>query len=223
MKHISCIIFDLDGTLTQTNELIFATFNHVARKYTDRTYTPQEIVAMFGPPEEVAVENIVGKDRVDEAMDDFLGFYGEHHPRMASAYEGIREMLEFLKNRGILLAIFTGKGKRTALITLEKIGIKSYFDIVVTGSDVRNHKPSAEGIRKVMERFGLEPNQVLMVGDAVSDVRAAHEAGVHIAAVLWDSYGKENVLKMDVDYFFHSVAEFVGWLESAVPSNGASR
>lgn len=223
MNRITCIIFDLDGTLTSTNELIYATFNHVSEKYIRKVFTPSEITAMFGPPEEIAIERLIGNEQLDDAMDDFYTFYEKHHPRMANAYEGIREMLEFLKSRGILLAIFTGKGKRTALITLEKIGIKNFFDLVVTGSDVQNHKPSAEGIRKVMQRFGLQPEQVLMVGDAVSDVKAAHEAGVQIAAVLWDSYGKENVLKMEVDYLFHSVTELVAWLRSAIPSNGANR
>src|SRR6266850_2078574 len=211
MKRLRCIIFDLDGTLTQTNELIFASFNHVAVKYANRTYTPQEIVALFGPPEEGAVEKIVGKDRLEEAMVDFLVFYEQHHPAMAELHAGIHDVLSFLRQRGIILAIFTGKGRPTTLITLEKFGIKRYFDLIVTGNDVQNHKPSADGIRKVMARFGLETDQVLMVGDAVSDVKAAHEAGVPVAAVLWDSYAKEKILQMNVDFTFHSVQEFESW------------
>ena len=71
MKPFSCIIFDIDGTLSQTNELIFATFNHVAEKYLGRTYTPPEIIGMFGPPEEIAVERLVGKEKFGEAIADF--------------------------------------------------------------------------------------------------------------------------------------------------------
>lgn len=206
----------MDGTLTQTNELIFATFNHVAEKYIGKIYTPVEITKMFGPPEDIAIERLVGKDRLDKAMNDFYSFYERHHPRMANAYEGIRDMLDFLKSNGLLLAIFTGKGKRSTLISLDILGIKNYFDIIVTGNDVDNHKPSADGIRKVMARFGLEPEQVLMVGDAVADIKAAREAGVKVAAVLWDSYGKDKVLQMDVDYKFHSVKEFSDWLKSSI-------
>ena len=214
MKKFTCIIFDLDGTLTKTNELIFATFNHVAQKYTGKIYSPEEITSMFGPPEQIAIERLVGKDKIDEAMNDFYAYYEAHHPRMADAYEGIREMLEFLKTCGIILAIFTGKGKRSALITLDKIGVKNLFDIIISGNDVINHKPSSEGIRKVIDKFELEPGEVLMVGDSVADVKAAHEAGVEIAAVLWDSYGKENVMRMKVDYQFHSVKEFFEWVKS---------
>lgn len=213
MSPLSCVIFDLDGTLTQTNELIFATFNHVAEHYVKKVFTPSEITAMFGPPEEVAIERLVGSERTAAAMAEFYDFYERQHPRMADLYGGIRELLHDLKARGLLLAVFTGKGRRTAMITLEKIGIAHLFDIVVTGSDVVNYKPSAEGIRKVMGAFGLASDEVLMVGDSVSDVKAAHEAGVPVAAVLWDSYGRDRVLEMDVDYRFHSVEEFSRWLK----------
>ena len=219
MNQISCIIFDLDGTLSQTNELIFASFNHVSEKYVNRTLTDQQIVEMFGPPEEVALEKLVGKERADEAMDDFCDYYEEHHPRLASIYEGIDELLRSLHEGGTLLAIFTGKGKRTARITLEKLGIKQYFDLIVTGNDVTHHKPSADGIRKVLKTFHLAPSAALMVGDSVSDVKAAQEAGVPVAAVLWDSYGKQNVMKLGVEFQFHNVAEFSAWLKSKEPAH----
>jgi phosphoglycolate phosphatase-like HAD superfamily hydrolase len=61
-----------------------------------------------------------------------------------------------------------------------------------------------------------------MVGDSVSDIKAAHEAGVPVAAVLWDSYGKEKVLEMDVDARFHTVQEFSSWIRTAISGNGVS-
>lgn len=220
MKRFSCIIFDIDGTLTQTNELIYATFNHVAGKYIQKTFTPKEIVGMFGPPEEITIERLVGKQNYDSAIDDFYEYYEEHHPRLASTYDGMRELLETLKTRGMILAVFTGKGKETTCITLEQFGLGHFFDLIVTGSDVVNHKPSADGIRRILKTFSLLPEEVLMVGDAVGDVSAAREAGVGIASVLWDSYAKEKIMEMDVDYRFHSVGEFSSWLKSMIPSNG---
>jgi HAD superfamily hydrolase (TIGR01549 family) len=175
---------------------------------------------MFGPPELVAIERLVGADRLDDAMDDFFSFYETHHSNMANAHEGIVEILDFIKRCGVLLAIFTGKGRRTTLITLDTIGIKNYFDLIVTGDDVSNHKPSAEGIREIMNAFALTHEEVLMVGDAVADVDAAHEAGIPIAAVVWDSYCKEKVVRMNVDYLFHSVEEFAMWLREALPNKG---
>lgn len=222
MKHFRCVIFDLDGTLTQTNELIFATFNHVAKKYTDREYTPTEIVSMFGPPEEIAIQKIVGEDRVAEAMEDFHEFYRASHHKMASAYDGIPDVLEFLRTKGVLLAVFTGKGKKSALTTLRELGILKYFDIVVTGNDVRSFKPSGDGILRILSKFQVEAEDTLMVGDAVSDIKAAREAGVRVAAVVWDSYGKKEVLKLDPDFLFDDVAAFTEWIRDVMGTNGKS-
>ena len=206
------MIFDMDGTLTQTNRLIYDSFNYIAQKYEGKKYSESEITAMFGPPEEGALLNIVGPEKIGRAMKEYLEFYSANHDHLARLYSGIKEIVIGLKQRGVHVALFTGKGIDTTSITLEKFGLTAYFDYVVTGSDVVNHKPSAEGIHKIMHHFRLQPDEVLMVGDAVSDVKASREAGVNMAAVLWDSYGKEKVLQMKTEYVFHDVNEFSSWL-----------
>lgn len=213
MCAFRCVIFDMDGTLTQTNQLIFDSFNYIARKYQGREYSEPEITAMFGPPEEVALLHIVGKERIDTVLQEYLEFYRKNHSKLARLYPGIVELLEFLKQRHRFIALYTGKGIHTTSITLEEFGIRHYFDYIVTGNDVVNHKPSAEGIRKIMAHFGLKPDEVLMVGDSVADVKASHEAGVKIAAVLWDSYAKDKVLQMQTDYQFYTVEELTRWMK----------
>jgi HAD superfamily hydrolase (TIGR01549 family) len=203
----------MDGTLTQTSQLIYDSFNHVAQKYAGKTYTVPEITAMFGPPEEGALLAIVRQEQMDEVMKEYLSFYRTHHNRLARLFPGIEEVLKFTKERGKKLAIFTGKGIHTTTITLQEFYIDKYFDYVVTGNDVVNHKPSSEGLQKIMRHFALQPDNVLMVGDAVSDIEAAHDAGVKVAAVVWDSYAKEKVLQMKTDYVFYNVAEFHNWLK----------
>lgn len=219
MKNLKCVIFDVDGTITQTNELIFAAFNYVTAKYTGKTYTPAEITAMFGPPEEGTLEKIVGKQNIDAAMEDFLEYYRKKHSTMARLYPGITGIFEYLKQQGVLMAVFTGKGRYSTLITLTEFNIKNYFDIIVTGNDVTNHKPSGEGIKKILSYFGLLAENVLMVGDAVADVKASHEAGVPVAAVVWDSYGKDRVIKMDVDYLFDDVGKLKGFLIDSITNH----
>lgn len=212
MSKLKCVIFDMDGTLTQTNQLIFDSFNYIAVKYKGREYTESEITAMFGPPEEGALVGIVGQENLDQAMGEYLGFYRMHHDELARLYPGILDVLDYLKRRGIHRALFTGKGIHTTTITLEQFGLKPYFDFVVTGNDVVNHKPSAEGIHRILKHFELQPDEVLMVGDSVSDAKASREAGAKIAAVLWDSYSRDKVLQVSTDYVFHNVVEFSEWL-----------
>jgi pyrophosphatase PpaX len=218
MKHLKCIVFDMDGTLTQTNQLIYDSFNHIAQKYERKTYTIPEIHAMFGPPEEEALLRIVRPEQIDEVMKEYLAFYRTNHNSLARLFPGIEDILRYIKECGKTLAVFTGKGIQTTRITLQEFHIDQYFDYLVTGNDVVNHKPSSEGLRKIMERFAFQPDEILMVGDAVSDVKAAHEAGVKIAAVLWDSYAKDIVLKMKTDLVFHNVHELYTWLKEQFDS-----
>ena len=158
----------------------------------------------------------MGEEVLDEAMDELCRYYRSHHSRLAALHPGIEDALRFLKGRGIKLAVFTGKGKRTTDITLQELNIAHYFDLVVSGSDVTNHKPHHEGITKVLETFGLQPEQVLMVGDAISDVKASRAAGIHVAAVVWDSYDKEGMLQADTDYVFASVGEMLEWFKAHI-------
>jgi HAD superfamily hydrolase (TIGR01549 family) len=203
----------MDGTLTQTNQLIYDSFNHIAEKYIKKRLSQQEIIALFGPPEKEAVEKMIGSERIDAAMKEYYDFYHVRHNELASIFPGTKEILAFLRSKGVLIALFTGKGRRTTEITLEQFEISSYFDVTVTGDDVDEFKPSGDGIRKIMNKFSLHPGDVLMVGDAVADFRASRESGVAIASVLWDSYGKDEVLKLYPDFIFHEVRVFFDWLK----------
>lgn len=205
-------IFDIDGTLTSTNQLIFDSFNFIARKYLNTTFTDEEIIALFGPTEDVILKELCG-DKYEEARKDYYQYYSDHHD-IAGLYDGIKEILQYLKSSQYPIGIFTGKGREASLITLNILEVDHYFDLIVTGDDVANHKPSPEGILKFVNYSGLKPERVLMIGDSVSDVIASKEAGTKIASVLWDSYGLEEVKTMRSDYYFHSVDDLKDFLNT---------
>jgi len=214
MKKYKCIIFDMDGTLTQTNELIFDSFNHVAEKYLNKRLTPKGITDLFGPPERECMINMLGgTENLDSVMEEYYHFYRNEHNSLATMYPGTKNILDFLKSQNVIIALFTGKGRHSTDITLEEFGITKYFDVTMTGDDVDEFKPSGDGIKKIMQKFSLKPNEVLMVGDAVSDFKASREVGVEIASVVWDSYGKDEVLRLGSDFLFHDVPEFFEWLK----------
>ncbi len=223
MKKISCVIFDLDGTLADTSRLIFASFNHVAERYTGRSWSEPEILATFGPTEEVAIRSIVGAENAPAAIEEFHRFYKAGHPQMAAEHEGIREVLEYLRSQGTILALFTGKGKRTTLVTLPALGLDAYFDLIVTGDDVLNHKPSADGIRKVLATYPVADGEVLMVGDSAADILAAREAGIPVAAVAWDPFARGQSAAPEPDFSFSSVKEFSHFLRAILSTSVGAR
>ena len=214
MEKFTGIIFDIDGTLTSTNELIFASFNHIAEKYLQKQFTNKEIAAMFGPTEDVILKQWC-PDNYDAARKDYYDFYEQNHS-MADLYPGIIEILDILKKRKVLLSIYTGTGRGASIITLKNLKIYDYFDLIITGDEVKEHKPSPEGITLFLEKFSLPKDNVLMVGDSPADIKASRAAGVKVASVIWDAYAKKDVIKLNPDYLFNSVAELKEFLKQVV-------
>ncbi len=225
---IKCVIFDLDGTIAQTNELIFETFNYISKKYTGKTFTPKEIAnEFFGPPEEGGIRKLLelyGGDKIKnekyvrEATEEFYSYYEANHHK-AREYKGIRDLLSALKSAGLKLAIFTGKGRVTTSITLRKLELEKFFDIVITGDDVVQHKPSGEGIKKILETLNLSPDEAILIGDATSDVKAGREANVKVISALWDSFMKEKVIGMKPDIIVNSIDELKEVLNDLILKN----
>ncbi len=212
MHNFDGIIFDVDGTLTSSNDLIFESFRYISQKYFNKNLTNEEIMSLFGPTEDVILKEWSG-NKFETVRNDYYNFYSNNH-HMAELYPGIKEILSFVKSKKVLLAVFTGKGREAALITLIKLEVFDFFDLIITGDDVIEHKPSAEGINKFLDKFNLSREKVLMIGDAPSDIKAARSAGVKIASVVWDNYVKNEVLTLGSDYIFREVNELKGFLEN---------
>ncbi|MBN1300338.1 MAG: HAD-IA family hydrolase [Melioribacteraceae bacterium] len=210
-SHFSGIVFDIDGTLVSTIDLIIASFNHVAQKYLGKTLTGEEIISLFGPTEDVILEEWMGEN-YESSRKDYYNFYRLNHAGMTKPVRGMKNLLDKIKDAGIPLGIFTGKGRTSSLITLEETGYAEYFDSIITGDDVIEHKPSPEGLLKFVEQFNLLPQNVLMIGDAKVDIIASKKAGTRCATVLWDSYDKDAVVELKSDYY----CETVNQLESVI-------
>jgi pyrophosphatase PpaX len=206
MHNFDGYIFDIDGTLTSTNELIFKSFNYVAEKYIHRSFSEKELISFFGPTEEAILNELMG-DNFENAKKDYFDFYHSHHNVLAELHPGMKEILSIIKNLKIPLGVFTGKGRKAATITLRMLEIYDYFDLIITGDDVKNHKPHPEGILKFIEHFNLKNEKVILIGDAPADIKAARAAGIKIVSVLWDSYAKERVIESGSDFVFYTVDE----------------
>ncbi len=215
MKLFKGLIFDIDGTLTSTNKLIFETFRFVSKKYLDTDLSDLEISKYWGPTEEEIIRELM-KDDFKAAMNDYYDYYSSNHKELVGEVEGIKDLLDFIKSKNLPLSIYTGKGRRTTEITLQKTDLLKYFDKIVSGDDVKRGKPSPEGILAFLEEYNLSRDTVLMIGDAPDDVRAARNAGIAVASVLWDSFAKETVIGMKSDFYFHTVKELHHFLQARI-------
>ena len=209
---LRCVIFDLDGTLVRTNELIYASFNHLMERHLGHRMEPAEIVALFGPPEEGAIEKVFGPERTPALMKELLEFYAAQHSTLADVHEGIEEVLRFLKERGTRIALFTGKGRWTTGITLGAFGLDGFFDLIVTGNDVERHKPDPEGLVRAQTLLHSRPSEVLYVGDTVVDAETARRADTAFLAVLSGVTPRDAFGDYPVNGIIETLSELPAWI-----------
>jgi pyrophosphatase PpaX len=207
------VIFDLDGTLANTLPVCWAGFRRALHEYTGRIYTNEEITALFGPSEEGSFRQVV-PERAGDALELYLQEYERVHAEIRSPFPGILNALQFLKESDLRTAIVTGKGPRSAAISLRMLGLASNFDIVEAGSPEGVIKPQAIG--KVLERWQLPAAQVAYVGDALSDVTSARKAGVIPLAAAWAETADYEALRaMEPEETFRTVEAFIAWVRAA--------
>jgi HAD superfamily hydrolase (TIGR01549 family) len=152
------ILFDFDGTVADTLPLIFTAFRSTFQQYLHRHYTDEEILAMFGPTETDILQAMIPPEQLEQALDHFFRVYAEGHRHVHNPAE-IALMLDRLREAGFAMGIVTGKGRRSADISLQAWGLDRYFDVVITGDDVSRPKPDPEGILSAMKQLEHAPNK----------------------------------------------------------------
>ncbi len=173
-----------------------------------REPTDAEIVATFGPSEEGTIRALA-PDRYEEGVAAYLAHYEALHDGWSAPFDGVRELLARLREAGVRVGMVTGKGRRTAEVTLRRFGLE--FGDLEAGSPEGPRK--ASGIRELVSRWGVAPKDALYVGDVASDVVAAREAGVDVVGAGW-APGTDVLSLADAepDALFRSVHEFARWL-----------
>jgi phosphoglycolate phosphatase-like HAD superfamily hydrolase len=213
-------IFDLDGTLGDTLPVCYQAFRYVFEQFQGKTYSDAEIANMFGPAEKGIFQKRI-PDQWELAWRAFLERYSFLHPQYGKKFSGIERALDLLRDNTIPLGIVTGKGKESAEISLEHLGLVAYFSVLEAGDDERGVKPDA--IRRILKEWKLPGEKVIYVGDLTYDIRSAREAGVIPIAAGWsNTQSQDELLSEEPCALFSSVEEFIEWLvnEAGLSSEG---
>lgn len=212
---IKTILFDLDGTLINTNELIIASFTHTLDHYAPGKYTREDIIDFIGEPLDTSLKKVN-----PDAIEEMVAFYREHnlrvHDDLVMAYPKIKETLEELKKSGIICGIVTTKLSSTAWKGLKLMGLDSYFDVLIGYDDVEHAKPHPEPIYRAMEKLNAETAATLMVGDSPHDIQAGKNAGVMTAGVAWSIKGPERLKQEQPDFLLNDMSDLLDILEIRV-------
>lgn len=179
---IKLVAFDLDGTIGDTLPMCILAFKKAVEPYVKRKLTQEEIVQTFGLNEEGMIKRVAG-EKWTNALEDFYIHYFDMHIMCPAPFNGIKELVQSLKESDVRVALVTGKGARSCDITLDYFNMQTCFDCVETGAPDKNRKP--EAIKKILEEYQLNPDELIYVGDTVSDVFACREAGVECLSAAW--------------------------------------
>jgi phosphoglycolate phosphatase/pyrophosphatase PpaX len=145
----------------------------------------------------------------ERAIAEFRQCYRENHPRMVRVFEGIPEMLESLRAKGIPLAIMTGKGRDTADITLAELGWTNLFASVITGDEAPKPKPAPDGIIVAAQLIGVPPADCIFVGDAPADIQAGKASGATTVWASWHPVYRERIEALGPDMIAVTPADVV--------------
>lgn len=185
-RRFDAVLFDLDGTLIDSTELIVESYRHTLREVagTEPSYT--EVVSGFGTP---LVDNLHRLSPEPALVPRMIEVYSEYnaqrHDDMIRPFPDAIEAAWSLKNKGFALAVVTGKRRAFALRGLRFVGLDTAFEVVVTPESTELPKPHPDPVRKALRQLAVQPERAVMVGDSPHDIVAARSAGVAAAAALW--------------------------------------
>jgi pyrophosphatase PpaX len=189
MKNYSYYLFDADGTLIDTTELIYQCFLNTFKKFGNREVSRSDVVKNIGLTLRSQMEVYFGPltdERFAEMAGEHMKYQLSIYPRYLKLFPTVLEGLTLLRDRGRRFGIVTSRRRQTLELFLKKTGIFDFFEVLVTPENTKKHKPEPEPVLAALSLFKIaDKSVVLMVGDSEFDIECGSRAGVDTAFVNW--------------------------------------
>ncbi|HET7551071.1 MAG TPA: HAD-IA family hydrolase [Gemmatimonadaceae bacterium] len=203
------LLFDLDGTLADSVELIVGAYRHAFAAHMSGNPNDEQWISGMGTPLMGQIRKVVGDDAL---VDPFLATYREfqqrNHDRLLREFEGVRETLELLHGRGHPTAVVTSKANEGARRAMRLLQLEPYIDELVGLDSCERHKPNPEPVLLALELLGYSPSEAVFLGDSPHDIRAGNAAGVTTVAALWGPFPRAVLEAASPDYLIEHIREF---------------
>lgn len=215
MSHkLKGVIWDLDGTLIDSDLYIVANYLHMYEKYRPGYYPHlREIIGFSGPSVTETLTRQFPDVPMEEKMKEFVSFSLKNEPKYLTLYKGEMETLKGLKELGIHQCVFTNKKTASARNCLDSFGITGLFDAVIALDDVERPKPDPDGVYKCLKAMGLKPEEALIIGDSGTDLKAGLASGCPTGLVTWSLKGLPSDRR---DYEFDSMSDILKLFQEAL-------
>ncbi|MGU8353680.1 pyrophosphatase PpaX [Clostridium perfringens] len=209
---IKAVLFDLDGTLINTNDLILKSFKHTFKTMLDLEPSEEEITMNYGRPLQEIFKSY-DENRIEEMINCYRKINLELHDDECKEFAGVDLMLKTLKSKGIKIGVVTSKKSDMAERGAKLMGIFKYFDTFITPEITTKHKPDGEPVLKACENLGVSPSETLMVGDSPYDILAGKNAGAKTCGVKYTALPLEKLGESKPDFYVDKPLEILELVE----------
>lgn len=213
MKEYDAYLFDADGTLIDTRELIYRSYVHMSQAMGIEEPTRERIEGTTGLPFNDQLREVLGHlERGDEFYERAAGVYREHlmdnYQPTLSIFPGELEVLAELARRGKKMCIVTSRRLPSLVEFLRFLDMEKYFSLLVTPESTKRHKPNPDPALFAMKELGVAPDRAVFVGDAVFDIMCGAAAGVDTVLVTWGGMDHRD-WEPQPDYVIDTFAELL--------------
>ncbi|MGH7524681.1 MAG: HAD-IA family hydrolase [Gemmatimonadales bacterium] len=217
MAAFQTVLFDLDGTLIDSVELIVDSYHHAYRVHGLPAMSRDEILAGLGTP----LRTVFGALTDDAAaIDAWIATYREfnlsHHDARIRAYPGTVAMVRSLRAAGLRLGLVTSKNRVGAARGLKLVGLADEIEIIVGADDVTHPKPHPEPVERALELLAMPASTCLFVGDSHHDIRCGRSAGVRTAGVTWGPFDRAHLEAAGPDFYCDSPNDLLALVRPAL-------
>lgn len=208
MPAIRTVLFDLDGTLIDSTELILASYHHTLATH-GRPAVPDD-VWMKGVGTPLRVQLAPWADSPEELqalVETYRDYNLANHDQRIRPFAGIAELVRAVRAAGIRTGVVTSKNREGTRRGLRLFGLEEYMEILVCADDVERPKPHPEPVHKAVAALAADPASTLFVGDSIHDLNSGRAAGVLTGAVLWGPFRREELEPAAPDYWLTEPGE----------------
>ena len=193
-RRFDTYLFDLDGTLLDSIDLIFRCYRHAARTHLGELPPDKVWLDGLGTPLREQFSAVTSdSDLIEEMVVTYREYHHLHHDTSVALYPGVERALDGLSERGATLGVVTSKLRAGAERGLRLTGLIEHFPVLVAADDVKRPKPDPEPVEIALVRAGADRTNSIFIGDSPHDMAAGRAAGVATAAVLWGPFSADEL------------------------------
>jgi len=205
MPAIRTALFDLDGTLIDSIDLILASYRHTLAAHGLPPVPDSEWLRGVGTPLRVQLGQwATSPEQLLALTATYRDYNLANHDQMILSYPGITELLQGVRTAGLRTGVVTSKNREGTRRGLRLFGLEEFIEIMVCADDVERPKPHPEPVRRAVQQLGADPATTIFVGDSIHDLHSGRGAGVLTGAVLWGPFRREELEPADPDFWLET-------------------